>query len=99
MVPVRGDAKQLTVVCGERKFPVNRCDAIIWTIIIWRCDMIRWAIIFAVIALVLGLLGFGGAASAFAWIAKILFIVAIAIFVLFLVLGVAAGKGIRNAID
>ncbi len=61
--------------------------------------MIRWAVIFAVLALVTGLLGFGGVATAFAGIAKILFIVAIAVFLLFLVLGLAAGKGVKNALD
>ena len=48
--------------------------------------MIRWAIIFAVVALVLGTLDFGGLAGAFMDIAKILFwlavIVAVALFVL-----------------
>lgn len=48
--------------------------------------MIRWAIIFAVVALVLGALGFGGVAGAFMEVAKILFwlavIIAIALFVL-----------------
>lgn len=48
--------------------------------------MIKWAIIFAVVALVLGILGFGGLAGAFMDIAQILFwlavIVAVALFVL-----------------
>ena len=48
--------------------------------------MIKWAIIFAVIALVLGALGFGGLAGAAMDIAKVLFwlavIIAIALFVL-----------------
>jgi uncharacterized membrane protein YtjA (UPF0391 family) len=61
--------------------------------------MIRWAIIFAIIALVLGLLGFGGIASAFAALAKMLFFVAITIFVILLALGLMAGKGIRNVVD
>lgn len=54
--------------------------------------MIRWAIIFLVAGLVLGLLGFGGLGGAFVEIAKILFFVAIAVFVLFLVLGVIGAK-------
>ena len=48
--------------------------------------MVKWAIVFAVIALVLGVLGFGGLAGAAWGIAKILFwlavIIAIALFVL-----------------
>ncbi|MBC2779036.1 DUF1328 family protein [Parasphingopyxis marina] len=48
--------------------------------------MLRWAIIFLVVGLVLALLGFGGIGGAFVGIAKILFVVAIAVFLLFLVL-------------
>ena len=54
--------------------------------------MIRWAVIFLVVGLVLGVLGFGGLGGAFVDIAKILFFVAIAVFVLFLVLGLVAAK-------
>jgi uncharacterized membrane protein YtjA (UPF0391 family) len=61
--------------------------------------MLRWAIIFAVFSLVLGLLGFGGMASAFAGIAKLLFFVAIAIFAILLALGLMAGKSIADAAD
>jgi len=61
--------------------------------------MIRWAIIFLVIGLVLALLGFGGIGGTFIGIAKLLFFVAIAVFVVLLVLGLLAGKGIKNAID
>jgi uncharacterized membrane protein YtjA (UPF0391 family) len=61
--------------------------------------MIRLAIISLVIAAVLALLGFGSAAGAFVGIAKILFFVAIALFVIFLVLGILAGKGVKDAID
>jgi len=61
--------------------------------------MIRWAIIFLVIGVVLALLGFGGLGGTFIGIAKLLFFVAIAVFVVLLVLGLLAGKGIKNAID
>ncbi|HEV7287817.1 DUF1328 domain-containing protein [Sphingomonas sp. R647] len=54
--------------------------------------MLRAAFIFAIIALVLGLLGFGGIAG-FAWdIAKILFFIALAVAALFLILGVTIYK-------
>ena len=59
--------------------------------------MIRWAITFLVVGLVLAMLGFGGIGGAFIGIAKLLFFVAIALFVIFLVLGLMAGKGISNA--
>lgn len=61
--------------------------------------MLRWAIVFLVIGLVLAVLGFGGIGGAFIGIAKILFYLAIAIFVILLVLGLLAGRGIKDAID
>jgi uncharacterized membrane protein YtjA (UPF0391 family) len=61
--------------------------------------LLKLAITFLVIGLLLALLGFGGVGGAFIGIAKILFFIAIALFVIFLVLGLLAGKGIKNAID
>ncbi|MES3082690.1 DUF1328 domain-containing protein [Sphingomonas faeni] len=61
--------------------------------------MLKLAITFLVIGAVLALLGFGGIGGAFMGIAKILFFIAIALFVVFLVLGLLAGKGIKNAVD
>ncbi|MBB3880276.1 DUF1328 family protein [Sphingomonas pseudosanguinis] len=61
--------------------------------------MLKLAIIFLVAGLVLGALGFGGIGGAFVGIAKILFFIAIALFVIFLVLGLVAGKSVKNAID
>jgi len=61
--------------------------------------MIRLAILCLIIALVAALLGFGGVAGAFVGLAKILFFAAIALFAIFLVLGLIAGKGISKAID
>jgi uncharacterized membrane protein YtjA (UPF0391 family) len=55
-------------------------------------DMLRWALIFAVVALVAGFLGFGGVAGAAAGVAKILFFLFVVGFVIFLALGVMAGK-------
>lgn len=54
--------------------------------------MFKWALIFAVIALLAAVLGFGGIAGAAAGIAKILFFVGVALVVLFLVLGAAAAR-------
>ncbi|MBN8844899.1 MAG: DUF1328 domain-containing protein [Sphingomonadales bacterium] len=54
--------------------------------------MFKWALIFAVVALVAALLGFGGIAGAAAGVAKILFFIGLALVVLFLVLGAAAAK-------
>ena len=56
--------------------------------------MLKWALIFLVISIVAGILGFTGIASGAARISKILFVIAIAIFLLFLVLGLVAGEAI-----
>jgi len=61
--------------------------------------MLRWAAIFLAIGLVLGVLGFGGVGGAFIGLAKLLFFVAIAIFVILLALGLMAGKAVKDAID
>ena len=58
--------------------------------------MLRWALIFLVIGVVLALLGFGGLGGAFVEIAKILFFLALAAFVVLLVLGLMAGRGISG---
>ncbi len=54
--------------------------------------MIKWAIIFAIIALVAGVLGFSGVAGAAMGIAQILFWIAVIIAVIFLVLGFTVYK-------
>lgn len=54
--------------------------------------MFKWALIFAVIAVVAALLGFGGIAGASAGIAKLLFFVGLALVVLFVLLGAFAAK-------
>lgn len=54
--------------------------------------MVKWALIFLVIGVIAGVLGFGGIAGAAIGIAKFLFFVAIALFVIFLVLGYTVFK-------
>ncbi|MBV9510968.1 MAG: DUF1328 domain-containing protein [Caulobacteraceae bacterium] len=54
--------------------------------------MLKWALIFLVVGLIAGLLGFTGVAGASFAIAKFLFFIAIAIFVVLLVLGVTVFK-------
>jgi uncharacterized membrane protein YtjA (UPF0391 family) len=54
--------------------------------------MIKWAIIFAIISVIAGIFGFSGIAADSAGIAKLLFYIALAIFAVFLVLGVFVGK-------
>jgi uncharacterized membrane protein YtjA (UPF0391 family) len=55
-------------------------------------SMFKWALIFAVIALIAAVLGFGGIAGAAAGVAKILFFVGLALVVLFLILGSVAAR-------
>lgn len=54
--------------------------------------MIRWAIVFAILALVSGVLGFGGVAGDFAYISKIFLFVFLVLFVVSLLFG-------RRALD
>jgi uncharacterized membrane protein YtjA (UPF0391 family) len=56
--------------------------------------MLKWALIFFIIAIVAGLFGFTGIAAGAATIAKWLFFIAVAIFVIFLVLGLIAGEAL-----
>ncbi len=56
--------------------------------------MLKWALIFLVISLVAGALGFTGVAASAGKIAKILFGVARATFVVLLVLGLLAGEAL-----
>ena len=53
--------------------------------------MLYWTLIFLVIALVAGLFGFGGIASASAGIAKILFAIFLVLFLVSLIFGVVRG--------
>ncbi|MHB9878892.1 DUF1328 family protein [Pacificimonas sp. ICDLI1SI03] len=60
--------------------------------------MLKWAIILLIAGLILGALGFGGIGGAFVGIAKILFFICIALFVIFLVLGLMAGKKVSDSL-
>jgi uncharacterized membrane protein YtjA (UPF0391 family) len=55
--------------------------------------MLRWAIVFLVLALIAGLLGFGLIANVSYDIAKILFFVFIVLFVVSLIMNVVSGRG------
>lgn len=54
--------------------------------------MLKWALIFFVVSLVAGFFGFSGVSAGAARISKWLFFVALAVFALFLVLGLLAGE-------
>ena len=55
-------------------------------------DMLNWAIAFLVIALVAAVLGFGGIAGVAVELAKIIFFVAIILFLISLVYGLTRGR-------
>jgi uncharacterized membrane protein YtjA (UPF0391 family) len=54
--------------------------------------MLRWAVIFFIVSIVAAFFGFGGIASAAAGVAKILFFVFVALFLVALIGGLAAGR-------
>ncbi|HKH35432.1 MAG TPA: DUF1328 domain-containing protein [Beijerinckiaceae bacterium] len=56
--------------------------------------MLKWALIFLVISLIAGALGFTGVAAGSARIAKILFGIFLAIFVVLLVIALLIGEAI-----
>ncbi|HZS12822.1 MAG TPA: DUF1328 domain-containing protein [Nitrospirales bacterium] len=56
--------------------------------------MLRWAVIFFVISIIAALFGFTDIAAGAAGIAKALFFIFLAIFVVFLVLGLTVAKKI-----
>jgi uncharacterized membrane protein YtjA (UPF0391 family) len=49
--------------------------------------MLRWAILFLIVAIIAGVLGFGGIAAAATDIARLLFVVFLALFVIALIMG------------
>jgi len=55
-------------------------------------SMLKWALIFFVISLAAGALGFTGISSAAAGVARVLFGIALIIFLIFLVLALLAGE-------
>jgi uncharacterized membrane protein YtjA (UPF0391 family) len=61
-----------------------------------RIRMLRWALIFFVISIVAGLLGFTGVAAGSAAIAKTLFFIAVALFLIFLVAALTVGEALTK---
>ena len=54
--------------------------------------MLKWALIFLLISIVAGIFGFTNISAGAATIAKVLFFIAIIVFVVFLVLAITAGS-------
>lgn len=59
--------------------------------------MLKWALIFLVIGLVAGALGFTGVAGAAVGLAKILFFLFVAMFALFVILGLTVFRKITSS--
>jgi uncharacterized membrane protein YtjA (UPF0391 family) len=55
-------------------------------------DMLGWVVTFLIVALIAGILGFGGVAGASIEIAKIIFFIAVVLFLVSAVVGVARGR-------
>jgi uncharacterized membrane protein YtjA (UPF0391 family) len=54
--------------------------------------MLRWAIIFFIVAIIAGILGFGGISHAAVDIAKILFVIFIVFFLVAVIAGLIRGR-------
>jgi uncharacterized membrane protein YtjA (UPF0391 family) len=76
------------LMCPWRRLALRRRENEIAEVLI----MLSWVVTFLVIALIAGILGFGGVAGASIEIAKIIFFVAIALFLVSAVIGVARGR-------
>jgi uncharacterized membrane protein YtjA (UPF0391 family) len=55
-------------------------------------DMLGWVVTFLIVALIAGILGFGGIAGASIEIAKIIFFIALVLFLVSAVVGVSRGR-------
>ena len=58
--------------------------------------MLRWALVFFIVALIAALFGFSDIAAGAATIARVLFGLFLIIFLIFLVLGLMAGRAITR---
>lgn len=73
---------------------VDRQATLLFPAIGMETSMIKWAIIFFIISLVAGVLGFTDIAAGARGIAKILFFIALVIFLIVLIFGVFLGKAL-----
>ncbi len=54
--------------------------------------MLSWVVTFLIVALIAGILGFGGVAGASIEIAKVIFFIAVVLFLISAVVGLARGR-------
>jgi uncharacterized membrane protein YtjA (UPF0391 family) len=55
-------------------------------------SLLKWALIFFVVSIIAAVFGFGGIAAASGDIARVLFYIFVAIFVILLILGIVAAR-------
>ena len=80
-------------VCSPATLFHNRCAAHVAVLRSTEVrTMLSWVVTFLVIALIAGILGFGGIAGASIEIAKIVFFVAVVLFLVSAVVGLARGR-------
>lgn len=58
--------------------------------------MLRWSIFFLIVSLVAALFGFGGISEAAAGIAQVLFFIFVGVFLILLIAGLVAGRGMAT---
>lgn len=71
----------------------------IFELLFMENDMLKYAIVFALISLVAGALGFGGIAAGTAGLAKILFGLFLILAVIFIVLAALGVGAVKKALD
>src|SRR5205814_9690044 len=86
--------------CGEYRLAgmgrLTRHAYDAWSNTVRRPNMLYWALMFFVVALIAGILGFTGVAMAAAGVAKLLFVVFLILFVLSLVAHLVGGGSRRS---
>jgi uncharacterized membrane protein YtjA (UPF0391 family) len=87
----RNQCSELEIVWASEARQPRRSQTVIETEVL---AMLSWVVTFLVIALIAGILGFGGLAGASIEIAKIIFFVAIVLFLVSAVVGLARGRRI-----
>ena len=66
---------------------MSRMARLVWRAYETEATLLYWAVVFLIIAIIAGVLGFGGIASTAAGIAQILFFIFIVIFAVALIMG------------
>jgi uncharacterized membrane protein YtjA (UPF0391 family) len=87
----RNQRSELEIVCASEARQARRSQTDIETEVL---TMLGWVVTFLIIALIAGILGFGGIAGASIEIAKIIFFIAVVLFLVSAVVGLARGRRI-----